>query len=435
MNKKMVTLILVILVSFCFLTIVVADNATNSDDNTTDHNKTIDNDVSDKNKTDDKNDTPVKNKTDDKSKKHYILAKGKGNNIKFSDGFRGFILDYSKSPASSGDEFKRVSTSKASNSNALKLAIIECYKQNSTAKIAKIISSIVKTGSSNTKVGEAVKDSHEKIADHEAVKINNHTEAVFDFEVLKSVSGNESNYFAYKVSFKNINEEHQLNQTNNLTNMTNATNATNTTNITGITQPENNETNSTFLDGLLGYLLGDLYDYLTSLINALYDAWKPIIDSIINDFMMIVNAIEDLINFFENLMAEISSLIDAIGELLKMLESILVGLGGLLKLLDLLVGLIQQLINLIGAILNFVMGLISAIISLIQQLLGLLAGLIDFIVGLINQLIALVQAILDFLKSVGSFLVNIFENAAIIIISFVVIAVGAVIYNHFKGKA
>ena len=103
MNKKIVTLILVILVSFCFLSIVVADNATNDGNNTTDHDKTIDNDNTvDKNKTTDKNKTLDKNKTDDKSKKNYILAKGKGNDIKFSDGFRGFILDYSKSPASSG---------------------------------------------------------------------------------------------------------------------------------------------------------------------------------------------------------------------------------------------------------------------------------------------------------------------------------------------
>ena len=48
MNKKIVTLILVILISLCFLSIVVADNATHDDNNTTDHNKTID-----KNKTSD----------------------------------------------------------------------------------------------------------------------------------------------------------------------------------------------------------------------------------------------------------------------------------------------------------------------------------------------------------------------------------------------
>jgi len=245
MNKKIVTFILVILICFCFLSIVVADNATHKDKHTTDQNNTIDKDKNDdKNQTIDKNDTADKNKTDDKSKKNYILAKGKGNDIRFSDGFRGFILDYSKPSASSGDEFKHASTSKASNSNKLKLAVIECYKLNSSGQIGKIMADFVKTGSSSTKVGQAVAASSEVVNDHEVVKINNHTEAVFDFEVLKSVSGNESDYFAYKVSFKTIKDDSQkvINQTNNLTNgskannnLTNVTNTTNTTNTTNNT--------------------------------------------------------------------------------------------------------------------------------------------------------------------------------------------------------
>ena len=432
MNKKIVTLILVILVSFCFLSIVVADNVTNDDNNTTDHNSTIDNDNHvDKNKTSDKN------KTDDKSKKNYILAKGKGNNIKFSDGFRGFILDYSKSPASSGDEFKHVSTSKASNSNTLKLAIIECYKQNSTDQIGKIMADFVKTGSSNTKVGEAVAASHEKVSDHEVVKINKHTEAVFDFEVLKSVSGNESDYFAYKVSFKKISDDEKpINHTNYLTNVTNATNVTNTTNrtnttnvtnltnITNMTLSMDNETNATFLQ--------DLYDYLAFLANMFYDAWQPIIDTLINDFLMMVNAFEELTALFEEFMAEIQSLMDALGELLNMLESISKELEGLLKLLGILLTAIGQLLNLLGALWNFIVGLISSIISLIQQLIGLLSGLINFLLGLINQLSSLIQAIFAFLNSVGSALIKVIENAAILITTFVIIAFGAFVYNRIR---
>ena len=141
MNKKIVALILIIVISFCFISIVVADNVTHDDSNAThDDKNTIDHDKkSDKDKKDDK-DTHVKNKAKDKNKtddksKNYILAKGNGNDIRFSDGYRGFILDYSKHPASSGDKFKRASTSKASNSNALKLAIIECYKLDSTGQI------------------------------------------------------------------------------------------------------------------------------------------------------------------------------------------------------------------------------------------------------------------------------------------------------------
>ena len=442
MNKKIFTIILIILISFCFLSIVVADNNTHNDTNTTDHNKTIDKDNVDDNKTSDNNNTPDKNKTDDKSKNKYILAKGNGNNIKFSDGFRGFILNYLKSPASSGDEFKHVSTSKVHNANKLKLAIIECYKLNSTDHIAKIISDFVKTGSSNTEVGDAVESSHEKIKDHEVVKIDNDTEAVFDFEVLKSVSGNESDYFAYKVSFKAIDDSdkiiHQItnttnatNTTSNLTNTTNITNATNTTsnltnttNITNLTQQLDNETNATFLK--------ELYDYLTNLINALYDTWKPIINTAINYFLMLANALEELEMLYADFMAQMQSLMDAIEELLNMLESIWKELNGILKLLGVLLTAIEQLINLIGSILNFIVGLITAIISLIQQLLGLLFSLIDFILNLINQLISLLQAILDFLKSAGSFLIKILENSAIIITTFVIITIGALIYNRIR---
>ena len=447
MNKKIVTLILIIVISFCFISIVVADNVTHDDNNATDDDDNVthdDNDTTDHGKTsdkdkDDKNKKKDKDKTDDKSKKNYILAKGSGNNIKFSDGFRGFILDYSKHPASSGDKFKHVSTSKASNSNELKLAIIEYYKLYSTGDIAKIISDVVKTGSASGKVGEAVEASHEKVGDHEVVKIDNHTEAVFDFEVLKSVSGNESDYFAYKVSFKNIEEEH-INQTN-LTNTTNTTNKTNKTNITAIAQPDNG-TNSTFLQGL--------YDYLAALANSLFDAWKPIIDSLINDFLMIINALEELAKLFEDVMAEIQSLIDAIGKFLELLQSLWEGLDGLFKLLAIILTAIQQLMNFIGQIVDFIMGLVSAIISLVQQLLGLLQTLIDFIMGiisellgllqalidfimdLINQIISFIQAILAFLASVGSFLINVIENAVIIIASFVIITIGAFIYNRIR---
>lgn len=459
MNKKMVTLILVILVSFCLLSIVVADNVTNDDNNTTDHGEVDVNKTTDKkNSTDDKadtNKTTDKDKKDDKSKKKYILAKGKGNNIKFSDGFRGFILDYSKSPASSGDEFKHESTSKVSNSNKLKLAIIECYKQGSTDKIAKIMADFIKTGSSNTKVGEAVSASHEKVSDHEVVKINNTTEAIFDFEVLKSVSGNESDYFAYKVSFKTVNDGEDIIQTNNLTNVTNTTNTTNktnvtnTTNITNMTPPNDNGTNATFWD--------DLYGYLAFILDALYDAWRPIIDTLLNFFLMINDALNELMELYENFMMEIQSFMDAIEELLEMLQSIWNELGGLLKLFgllltaaeqllklfvylvntigqlfDLLVGVINYLLNLLGSLLNFLSGILSWLLSLLQQLLGLLFDLLNFFSDLINQLLSLIQAILDFLKSAGSYLIKVIDNAVVLISAFVIIAIGAFVYNRIR---
>ena len=394
MNKKIVTLIIVILISFCFLSFVVAENFAYDDNNATDHDKTTDN-----------NKTADENKTDDRPEKNYIIAKGNGDDIRFSDGYRGFRLDYSKSPASTGNEFKHASASKASNSNTLKLAIIECYKLGLTGQIGKIMADFIKTGTSNTPVGAAVAASHEKVGDHVVVKLNKTTKAVFDFEYLESVSGNESDYFAYKVSIIKIDDEKNL------------TNVTNTTNITYMNSTLDNETNITFLD--------DLLEFLEFLADLLYDAWKPIIDTLINYILTLINALEELINMIQNVMAEIQALIDAIEQLLNMLESIWKELDGLLKLLAMLLTLIDQLINLLGYIWNLIVGLISAIISIIQQL-------INFIVNLINQILSFIQAILDMAKSVGSSLITIIENAAIIITTFVVFTIGAFVYNRRK---
>ncbi|WP_407424705.1 hypothetical protein [Methanobrevibacter sp.] len=433
MNKKIVTLILVILISFCFLGIVVADNATHDDNNTADHDKKVDN------KTDDNTNTVDKSKTVDKPKKNYIKAEINGNDIKFSDGFRGFILDYSKSPASSGDEFKRVSTSKLGNSNVLKLAIIECYKQNSVDQIGKILADFVKTGSSNTKVGEAVAASHAQVGDQAVVKIDNHTEAVFYFEVLKSVSGNESDYFAYKVSFRTIDDdEEDINQISGLDNVTNVINATNVTNATST----NNETDDPFLKGL--------YDIFALFLNALYDAWKPVIDTFMNFILMIVNALEEFVKLFEEFNMGIHALVDGLEKLLMMLGLIWEQLDGILKLLSLILTAIEQLINLIAYAVDFIVKLIYMIISLLQQIIALLQWIINFILYLVDQLMALLQGIMDFfsdlfnqlssllkaildlLSSAGSSLVNVIKNAAIIAVAFMVITVGAFVYDRFR---
>jgi hypothetical protein len=68
----------------------------------------------------------------------------------------------------------------------------------------------------------------------------------------------------------------------------------------------------------------------------------------------------------------------------------------------------------------------------VQQLLGWLFGLIDFIIDLINQLASLLQAILDLLKSLGSSLISVIENGAIIVTAFVIITIGAFVYNRIR---
>ena len=57
------------------------------------------------------------------------------------------------------------------------------------------------------KLIEEIKDSSKKtyIPDHGAIlKINNTTEAVFDFEILSTSEANHQNFFAYKVLFRDI---------------------------------------------------------------------------------------------------------------------------------------------------------------------------------------------------------------------------------------
>ncbi len=403
MNKKIVMLVGIIFISFCFLSFVVAENVMHDDNSPTNHDKPIDKDTTDKNQ------TPDKNESGDKPKGNYVLAKGSGDEISFSDGFKGFRLDYSKPAANSGDEFKPVSASKAPNSKTLEKIIIACYKEGLSDMIGEIVADYIISGSIPSEISGSDASSY-----HGAVKINDHTEVVFAFEVLESVSGNESDYFAYKVSYRTINQ-------NNLTNVTNATNITNTTNMTMLLD---NETNTTFLDDLLGFLL--------FLADMLYDAWEPIIETLINDILMLINALEEIVKMFEEFMAEVQSLMDALEKFLDMLESIWKELDGLLKLFAVLLNAIQQLFNLIESLLNFIAGLISAIISLIQQILGLVFALINFLIDLINQIMALIQAILDFSKSVGGFLVNVIESAAIIITGFVVFTIGAFVYNRIK---
>ena len=461
MNKKIVTLILVMLVSFSFLSIVVADNATHdantgADDSSSDTPDKKDDasdksDAADKNtdkdKKSDKDKTDSKDKTDDKSKHNYIKARGHGNDIKFSDGFRGFRLDYSKSPASSGDEFKHVSASRAPNANTLKLAVVECYRHDMDGSVGNILSDFIKSGSSSSKVGKAVASSSEFIGDTAVVMVDNKTEAVFNFEVLKSVSGNESDYFAYTVSFRTI--DHiivPINQTD--TNESSPESFTNNTTIptVALNQTGGNETNGTFFD--------DLQGYFDSVLNSIYDAWKPIIDSITGFALSLAGGIEWIGNMFNGFMGQIQQLIDGLNRFTELLGTIWTELSGFLKFFAIILTSIEQLLNLILSALNFIIGLLQTIISLIQYIIGLILSIINFVMGLISQIIgmitdlinaiisfltnlinqigALINAIIDFLTKAGSYLVDVLANAAIIICAFIVVTVATFVYDRSK---
>lgn len=123
-----------------------------------------------------------------------------GNKIEFSDGFAGFCLDSNKKIDSS---YKFTSQSTTSNENAVKLAIIECYKQNKENEIGSIISKVASKDTSNSIAAEVLSSS-ESVGDHAVVNISNSTEATFDFELLKASDNDKSDCIAYKVSLQEI---------------------------------------------------------------------------------------------------------------------------------------------------------------------------------------------------------------------------------------
>ena len=208
MNKKIMTLFLIIAVLLCSIAIVSAENNT----------------------------TNVTNDTEDTiDLSNYITALSSGKEIQFSDGYTGYLIDTSKNELTDKDGFTSYPTTNIDGNigNYLKLAVIECYKQNKESEISDVISMILDGSYKNREnpIINAVLRSDQTINDHESVEIDNSTEGTFDFELLKPRNQATSDYFAYKVSLKTIENDDVLgvadgndtNQTKEIENQTNAT--------------------------------------------------------------------------------------------------------------------------------------------------------------------------------------------------------------------
>ena len=202
------TLFLIIAVLLCSIAIVSAEN--NTTNVTNDTKDTID-------------------------LSNYITALSSGKEIQFSDGYTGYLIDTSKNELTDKDGFTSYPTTNIDGNigNYLKLAIIECYKQNKESEISNVISMILDGSYKNREnpIINAVLRSDQTINDHESVEINNNTEGTFDFELLKPRNQETSDYLAYKVSLKTIENDDVLgvadgndtNQTEETENQTNAT--------------------------------------------------------------------------------------------------------------------------------------------------------------------------------------------------------------------
>ena len=151
------------------------------------------------------------------------LALENGNlNISFEDGYNGYCINYGKHEAKVGDSFIVKDTTFAVNSNSgqsvgnyLKVYFVDYYDHTLKNEIVTqhtiwhftddfngwrldydLIDSIKATASTKT------------IPDYGAVKkINNTTEAIFDFKVFKSENFENQNFFGYKITYRNIIDE------------------------------------------------------------------------------------------------------------------------------------------------------------------------------------------------------------------------------------
>ena len=199
MNKKIIILLLIVIFSAGFLSVVSADN----------------------------NSTDIAQTSETEDIANYIVPVSiTGNEIKFSDGFTGFCIDLSKSKITTDDKF--TSKSSTGSENVLKLTIIECYKANRENEIGSIISKVINKDTSD-EIAEKVLSSQETIGDNAVVEISNDTEATFNFELLKSASSEKSDCLAYKVSLKTVKHDDKLSAAGDENNTEN-TQTDNTTN-------------------------------------------------------------------------------------------------------------------------------------------------------------------------------------------------------------
>ena len=184
-----------------------------------------------------------------------VSASEDGNyNISFDDGYNGYCINYGDHEAKEGHNFTVQDTSYAINhkskqsvGNELKTFFVDYYD---IAMKDTVVTQHVIWHFTNDFNGwridpnliENIKatSSQKIIPDHGAVKkINNTTEAVFNFEVLDAHEEGHQNFFAYNVVLRAINELVENETENSTANETNTTDINQTTNETGT---QNNQT-------------------------------------------------------------------------------------------------------------------------------------------------------------------------------------------------
>ena len=184
-----------------------------------------------------------------------VLATKDGHlNITFDNGYNGYCIEYGEHEAKIGQEYSVENTSHAINKNTgesvgnyLKVYFVDYYEDAMRDDIVtqhtiwhftddfngwRIDPLLIE----NIRAAAATKT----IPDSGAVRqINNTTEAVFDFQVLSSDKSGHQNFFAYKITYRDIVKD-MINNTNSSNDTASKGQYNNTTNST-----ENNTLNDT----------------------------------------------------------------------------------------------------------------------------------------------------------------------------------------------
>ena len=186
-----------------------------------------------------------------------VLAREDGHvNITFDNGYNGYCINYGEHEAKTGQEYSVQDTTYATNKNSgesvgnyLKVYFVDYYDDAMRNDIVTqhtiwhftddfngwridpiLIENIKSTASTKT------------IPDNGAVRqINNTTEAVFDFQVLSSDKSEHQNFFAYKITYRDIVREIIGNATSSNSTASENQNITNAAeNTTSTDKHENN---------------------------------------------------------------------------------------------------------------------------------------------------------------------------------------------------
>ncbi len=181
-------------------------------------------------------------------------------NVSFDDGYNGYCVNHDLQSTSRGEKFTVENTTNIISSkygesvgNYLKILFVDHYNytMNPTTDLSEVIWTFTDYDykNSNDAIIKAILESAANgriIPDHGAVaKINDTTEAIFDFELLNSQYGRTQNFFGYKINYRTIEiiEDEILGSTpENNTTIENNTTTENNTNLENNTTIENNTT-------------------------------------------------------------------------------------------------------------------------------------------------------------------------------------------------